>query len=73
MEEGEIEEPKEEVRKDSKPASSFPLIVSNLPVGLRLTQVQKEFERFGEVRNVSFLVPNIYGISEGFFSFFFLI
>lgn len=72
-EEGELQSENPSRIKKHKQDSRFPLIISSLPDGIRLTQVKDLLMQYGEVTNISFLVPNNYGVFEGYHFLFLLI
>ena len=47
----------------------FPLLLTDLPSGVSLSEIKELFANYGEVKSASFPTPNIYGISEGFYTF----
>ena len=72
-EEGELQSANPSRVKKQKQDSKFTLIISSLPDGIRLTQVKDLLMQYGEVTNISFLVPNNYGVFEGYHFLFLLI
>lgn len=59
--------------KKKRKGKTFPLIVSSIPSGVTRGDLEKIFSQYGEVTSASLLIPNDYGVREGFWLFCFIV